>query len=284
MPFNIPDGSGGGTGEYLDRVQYDARVGFWQIARRVQKDGAWEDEKSEPFKQISMLVDFGSIEIGYIRFSSPPSFLLVPLGHQLPPQPEEMAPVKPGEAARRSFLPGFRIKVASPRTFGNGDAHYFAATSKTVRNSVEALFDDFLSRPEAARGLVPVVASDGSAATVIKTKQGTSTYWGPVFSIVNWAERTEAFGERTVGAPAPRQYDARVTAQAAPPPPPPPPPPPAYQPGAHTTAPSAAPGIPQPAFAQHVQYPPPQQTLPAGPPPGHPAAAGVMPDFDRIPY
>ena len=40
---------------------------------------------------------------------------------------------------RKAFLPGFRIKVAGPRVFGDGDAYYFAHNSQTVMNPMDEL-------------------------------------------------------------------------------------------------------------------------------------------------
>src|ERR1700749_2842071 len=112
MAFGIPgsDSAGSANGPFLGRIQYDSRVGFWKYVKRAQDvSGNWVDEESEPFKNPTLLMDFGSLEAGYIKFASPPAFLLVPYGQLYPPQPEELA-VDAGGKQRKAFQPGFRVK------------------------------------------------------------------------------------------------------------------------------------------------------------------------------
>lgn len=205
MAFGIPGSdTGSGGGEFLGRINCDARTGFWTITRRIQdQDGMWTNSQSEPFQNPTFLVDFGSLEIGYMKITSPPSFLMVPYGHPVPPQPQEMADaMRPGEKPRRAFAPGFRLKVMSKATFGDADAYYLSGSSKTLMNAVDALHQVFLAAPEAAKGLVPVVKVDGSDRIAAKTQQGTNTFYAPRFKIASWAERPAALGDRTVPPPA----------------------------------------------------------------------------------
>ncbi len=217
--FGIPgtDATGGG-GEFLGRINCDARTGFWTITRRVQKDGAWSNDTSQPFQNPSFLMDFGSLEVGYMKISSPPAFLLVPMGQQIPPQPQEMQEARPGEKPRKAFSPGFRIKVMSQKTFGDAEPYYFSANSKTVMSPVDALWNTFCAAPEAAAGKVPVVNVAGSEKISVKTPQGSSTFYAPIFQIVQWVDRPAALGDRTVPAPMPRAAAPQpAQAPAAPP-------------------------------------------------------------------
>lgn len=201
--FGIPGtDTGGSSGEFLGRINVDARTGFWTITKRIQKDGMWTNDTSQPFQAPTLLMDFGSLEVGYMKISSPPAFMLVPMGQPIPPQPMEMTEARPGEKPRRAFQPGFRIKVMSQKTFGDGDAYYFSANSKTVMQPVNALWEQFRASPEAASGKVPVVNVTGAEKVQIKTPQGTSTFYAPIFSIAQWVDRPAALGERTVPPPA----------------------------------------------------------------------------------
>jgi hypothetical protein len=247
MAFGIPGSEPNAGGQYLSRIQYDARVGFWQIVKRVQ-DGAgnWVDDKTEPFKNPTMLFDMGSLEVGYIKLTSPPAFLVVPYGKPIPPQPQEMMTDAQGKQ-RKSYLPGFRVKVMSSKTFGDAEAYYFSNNSKTVMEPMDELYQIFEQAPEAAAGKVPLVAVTGTKVVENKNPQGTSRFYAPVFQIVQWLDRPAVLGDRTV--PVPTQRSA------------------ASQP--IVTAPVTA-------------SPAPVQQAPVMPPPvAHVAAAGVaaMPDF-----
>lgn len=214
MAFGIP-GSESQSGEFLGRIQYDTRVGFWQVCKRVQaSDGGWIDDKSEQFKNPTMLFDLGTLEVGYIKFASPPAFLVVPYGQPIPPQPQEMMADANGKQ-RKSFLPGFRLKVASQKVFGDGAAYYFAHNAKTVMEPMDELYQLYEQAPEAAAGKVPLVAVTGTRLVEIRSPQGTNRYHAPVFVIQAWYDRLDVFGDRTVQAPGARG-DMRPAAQAQP--------------------------------------------------------------------
>lgn len=224
MAFGIPGSETTANGEFLGRIQYDTRVGFWQVCKRIQTaDGGWADDKGEQFKNPTMLFDLGTLEVGYIKFASPPAFLVVPYGQPIPPQPQEMVTDDKGKQ-RKSFLPGFRVKVASQKVFGDGAAYYFAHNAKTVMEPMDELFQLFEQSPEAAMGKVPLVEVTGTRVIEIKSPQGTNRYHAPIFVIKAWYDRIEVFGDRTVPAPASNGHAARPSApppvQAAPSPPP----------------------------------------------------------------
>jgi hypothetical protein len=215
MAFGIPGTDTGSGGEFLGRINVDARTGFWTITRRIQRDGMWTNDTSQPFQTPTMLMDFGSLEVGYMKISSPPAFMLVPMGQPIPPQPQEMQEGRPGEKPRRAFQPGFRIKVMSQKTFGDGEAYYFSANSKTVMGPVDALWTQFCASPEAAAGKVPVVNVTGAEKVQIKTPQGNSTFYAPIFAIAQWVDRPASLGDRTVPPPAARAAGAAPAPQPA---------------------------------------------------------------------
>lgn len=227
MAFGIPNSDGGGAGgnKFLGRIQFDARSGAWLIVKRIQHDdSSYGDAKGQPFmvseeRPLQLLMDFGSLDVGYIKLTSPPSFLVVPYGQPVPVQPEEMAAGnKPGDKPRKAFLPGFRIQVAGSKTFGDQDAYYFSGTSKTLLSPMDALHQEFLRAPEAAGGMIPMVKVERCTSVETKTPQGTTTFWGPEFQIVSWLPRPAVFGERTVPNPtAGARTSAPVAAPVQPP-------------------------------------------------------------------
>lgn len=197
MAFGIPGSESTGGGEYLSRIQYDSRVGFWQIVKRVQNaQGAWINDAGEQFKNPTMLFDFGSLEVGYLKFASPPGFMLAPYGQPMPTRPEEMMQNQEGQS-RKAFLPGFRVKVASSKVFGDADAYYWAHNAKTVLEPMDELHQAFLAAPEAAEGKVPLVAVTGTRIVEVAKQR----YHAPIFEIRGWYDRIPAFGERTVPPP-----------------------------------------------------------------------------------
>lgn len=221
MAFGIPGSEPSSGGEFLGRINCDARTGFWTITRRVQgPDGMWTNDTTPPFQNPTFLIDFGTLEVGYMKITSPPAFLLVPMGQPIPPQPTEMSEGRNGEKPRRAFQPGFRVKVMSQKTFGDAAAYYLSGNSKTLMGQVEALWQTFSAAPEAATGMVPIVNVTGSEKVMVKTPQGSNTFYAPSFQIVSWADRPAALGERTVPPPAPRAGATSAPAPAAHVPPP----------------------------------------------------------------
>lgn len=228
MAFGIPGSNEGGSdsGPFLARVQYDARSGFFTNVDRVQgSDGAWSDRAGEPYRGLACAMDFGSMEVGYIKFASPPSFLLVPFvgaATNYPAQPQEMTTPKPGEKPRKAFLPGFRLKVMG-KAFGDGEPRYFAHTAKGVMASMEELYLLYAGSPEAHAGKIPLVLAAGTKTLETSGPRGTTKNYAPTWQITGWIDRPTGFGERTVpppsgsvrqapAAPAPAQQPAMADA------------------------------------------------------------------------
>lgn len=232
MAFGIPgsnDGGGSG-GVFLSRIQYDARSGFYTNVDRVQgADGAWTDQAGKPYPNPTFAVDFGSMEVGYVKFAKPPTFLLVPyLGDGLteyPRQPDEMVPGdKPGDKPKKAFQPGFRLKVMSQKTFGDPEPRYLSGNSKSLMAGVDALYQVFIRAPEAASGKIPVVTSVDTKTVETKGPKGTTKNYQPIFNVVQWIDRPAGFGDRTVpppggaaiAAPPPRPAPVQQAAPPAP--------------------------------------------------------------------
>jgi hypothetical protein len=103
MAFGLAGSESSGSGEFLGRIQFDARTGFFKHVDRTQdSSGAWVNIESESYQNPTLLVDFGSLEIGYAKISSPPSFLFVPFG-------------QPAAATARGAKPGGQARVQPGR-------------------------------------------------------------------------------------------------------------------------------------------------------------------------
>lgn len=193
MPFNIP-GTESSNGEFLGRVQFDARTGFWKHYTRTETPQGFMNVESEAYQNPSFLMDFGTLEVGFAKLGNPPVFLLVPLGQPVPPRPQELNPE--GKAA---FNPAARVKVMG-RAFGDAEPRYFLLANKTGLPAMEEAYAAFCAAPEAAQGMVPVMTT--STRTVeVKTPQGVNKFKVPVFSIAQWVARPETLGQRLVPPP-----------------------------------------------------------------------------------
>ena len=199
MAFGIAGSESSTGGEFLKgRLQFDSRVGFFKTVNRTQEsDGMWVNLESEPFKDPVFLCDFGSLEVGYARIANPPTFIYVPYGQPIPPQPSDL-----NDEKKKAFQPSFRVKILAPKLFGDTDPRHFGSNAKTVMGSFEQLWNEFSMAPEAHAGQIPVVAVLSCTAIEVKTPQGKSKFFAPVFTIQGWKNRPEVFGERTVPAPA----------------------------------------------------------------------------------
>jgi hypothetical protein len=211
MAFGIPGSdTGNSNSEFLGRLQFDARSGLWKHVTRKNEGGQYFNDESEDYMNPSFLMDFGSFEVGYARISSPPAFLMTPyLGKATayPQRPTELNP-----EGKMAFNPATRIKVLSPKTFGDSEPRYFMISSKTGMPAMEEAWQAFAAAPEAQEGKVPVV--NATTRTIeVKTPQGMSKFKVPVFTFAQWVDRPAALGERITPIPA---RTAAPTPQPAP--------------------------------------------------------------------
>jgi hypothetical protein len=212
MAFGLAGSESSGSGEFLGRIQFDARTGFFKHVDRTQdSSGAWVNIESDSYQNPTLLVDFGSLEIGYAKISSPPSFLFVPFGQPAPQRPVELSP-----EGKPAFNPAARVKVMSQKTFGDMEARYFMIANKTGLPAIEEAWLNFASRAEAAAGQVPVM-NITTRTVEVKTPQGMSKFKVPVFAIAQWVDRPDALGARIVPPPAPAGHTAPPVRHAAPP-------------------------------------------------------------------
>ena len=194
--FGVPGTNKQSAQEFLGRLQFDARVGFWCVIDREQgSDGGWSDRRSDDVRKLSFAIDFGGLEIGWLKLSSPPSFVLAPYGQTCPPQPQEM-----GDNNKRAFSFGFRVKTLSPTLFGDDKPRYFSGTSRSLLDPFHGLHQAYLHAPEAQAGQIPIVKVTGTTVTEAKTPQGTSRFHSPIFEIARWIDRSPELGEATASS------------------------------------------------------------------------------------
>jgi hypothetical protein len=255
MAFGIPgteSSSSGGNNEFLGRLQFDARSGLWKHVTRMEEGGRYFNSESEDYMNPSFLMDFGSLEVGYAKLNGIPSFALVPFGALMPQWSEELNP-----EGKRAYTPAARIKVLSPKTFGDDSPRYFLLNSKTGLPAMQEAWIAFAACPEAASGMIPVAQT--SVKTVeVKTPGGLSKFKVPVFNFIAWIERPASLGERITAVPDPSTglpMGARVLVAMG--------------------APASTPVAAAPAPTNHVPAPAPVAV--AAPPPAPVAASAAAP-------
>lgn len=198
MAFGIPgteSSSSGGSNEFLGRIQFDARSGLWKHVTRMEEGGRYFNSESEDYMNPSFLMDFGTLEVGYAKLSGIPSFALVPFGALMPQWSEEINP-----EGKRAYVPAVRMKVLSPKTFGDDSPRYFLLNSKTGLPAMQEAWIAFAASPEAASGMIPVAQT--SVKTVeVRTPGGLSKFKVPVFNFIAWIERPASLGERITAVP-----------------------------------------------------------------------------------
>ena len=183
--------------------------------------------------QTQFAVDFGSLEAGYVAFTSQG-----PVRIMRPYIEGQAMPLPPGDKdadGKALYRPGFYVKVA-----GNalGGVREWISNASALLNALDELYQKFIQAPEAAMGKVPVVAIVSTVAVKSGSGAKSSTNYAPVFQINTWVDRPALFGDRTVPPPALRNGHAGYTPAA---PAPVAPPVAAVAPGPQQAAPPAPP-------------------------------------------
>jgi len=167
------------AGDFTPIMKYDAKAGrFFRVDRTQDSAGNWQTDNVEITNGIAFILDFATIEVGWINFNagSAPDFRLVPLGQPLP--------AKPGD----NYKQGFRSRIKLAKSCG-GDVREWAHTAKIVLGQVDGLHSAYLAAPESKQGKLPVIQCHGTVP--VKTGSGakSSTNYQPQIFIASWIDR-----------------------------------------------------------------------------------------------
>jgi len=187
--------SEGDGGDFVPYIKYDARAGRWYNRVEGQDD---LDEITNPVA----IWDLATAEGGWIAYleGMGPDYQMDMNGQPSP---------RPSDKHKR----GFKLRMFSDKNLGG--LREFSSTAKTVVTAVNTIFEAYAAAPEKAAGKLPVVACTG----VLKKTVGRADVYEPQLSIVDWADRPEAFGAET-GPVAPTPAPAAPEASGSVPPPP----------------------------------------------------------------
>ena len=188
-------------GEFLPRIQYDARAGrFFQVDRYQDSAGNWENELTELKLPLGLVFDMENIEVGWIKLDQGVDFRMVKVGEQLPDQPSD------------KHRQGFRALIYN-KALG---IRHWNHSAKCVIAELDALHSQWEAERARHPGQMPVVRIKHT--TPITAGNGTqrSTNYAPKLEIEQWIDRPEAFdGVVNDDVPPPKE-EPKQTAQSAP--------------------------------------------------------------------
>lgn len=193
MAFGMQTAS---TPDFNDIIKFDANAGrMFRIDYNLDtREKVPTDITGPPAARFA--VDFGSLEIGYGRFTATgPEFHIVPVEQKLPAQPLDK-----DDKGRLLFRPVFRVKVYGKILDGLRE---WASLANCVLESVDDLYNKFRVAPEAQAGQIPIVELTRTVPVVLGRGSRQRTLYAPCFSIVGWTDRVAAMGERRVPPPTP---------------------------------------------------------------------------------
>jgi hypothetical protein len=200
MTLGIQTGMNTGeNGEFMLQIRYGAESGRLYRIDRVGGANGFEAVKTELPPGTKIILDWGSIEIGWLYFAAgmAPSMAVAPLGHAMPARPNA------------DHKQGFRMLV---HLGSMGGVREFASSSKTVTGAIDALHTAFEAAPEAAAGKLPIMEFKGGRLSQMKNQHGAKDLFIPEFTVTTWIARSADFGPRTV--PPPGQPTAQQAANS----------------------------------------------------------------------
>jgi hypothetical protein len=190
--FSTEPSSGG---DFLPILKYDARAGRFFRVDRVDTGQGFESDVVDVTNTIKMMVDFENIEVGWIDFQpgSAPSFVLVPMGKQLPPKPSD----------RHKNGLRFMVKLAKD-CGGAKPIREVAGTSKAFLSGIEQVYLEYMKQKDANPGKLPVLTLEKTVPIKTGSGEKSSTNYTPILKIIGWAARGDLkFEGKAAGAPTP---------------------------------------------------------------------------------
>ena len=131
--FSTQPSSGG---DFTPILKYDARAGRFTRVDRVNDGNGFANDDVDITQGIKFIADFENVEVGWLAFTpgAAPSFVLVPIGSQLPPQPSE------------NHKNGLRFMLKlSKECGGEQPVREIAGNSKAFLSGVEAVYTQYLA-------------------------------------------------------------------------------------------------------------------------------------------
>lgn len=192
MALGIPFGGGGG--DILPFVKYDARAGRFFRNDREQVNGQYVSKPVDITASFSAVVDFENMSVGWMLFAAgvAPQATLVKHGEQYPARPSTdwKAGVK------------FLMKLAS--SIG-GDIRECSSTAGAFLAGFDDLHNQYEAQKAANPGKLPIVKLVTTESITSGSGAQKSTNYKPVFEITGWAPRPADLAPKAA-APAPAHH------------------------------------------------------------------------------
>jgi len=180
---------GGGGGNIVPIIKFDAKAGdFIRQDRAQNASGEWEKSNHEMALPLSVLMDFDTLEVGWLSFASgAPDFQMVKVGEQMPARPTD------------EHKQAFRVRL-----FGKDmGLREFSSQAKTVIRQFDSLHNQYEAERANHPGEVPQVTISGTKTVTVNTPQGENRFKVPEWSITGWFDRSKMDTATAVSAPAP---------------------------------------------------------------------------------
>ena len=219
-------GNPSGSGDFIGRIEYNAKAGRLYRPDRTQGPNGYETVKTELPMPIGFAMDMAGVEVGWALFEpgAMPNLVFVPLADCM--SDATKYPARPSDKRKE----GFGFAFGTLEVLGN-ELREFSSTARAVREQFDFLHDDYTAGRDDNPGKAPWVVFSGVAP--VTGQHGTN--YTPTLQITDWVDASvfhrateappiAATPPAVQAAPPPAQPQAAV---AAPPPPPAPPQPPA---------------------------------------------------------
>lgn len=206
-------------GDFLDRIQYDAKAGrFFRIDRSQDAGGNWISNQTEIPLPTKLAMDIEEIEVGWMKFAGGVDFKMAVFGQPMPPDPGVV-----GSDGKPLYKQGFRVRVY---TKDMGVRHW-NHSAKCVIGNMDALHSQYLAERDQHPGEVPIVVIAKTVPVTTGSGERKSTNYAPLMTIDRWiplpdAMKAERAGSKGNGnghtAPAPSQENPPWENEPVPPP------------------------------------------------------------------
>lgn len=184
--------SSSASGDFLPRIQYNAKAGrMYRVERTQDSAGNWSNDIEEIPIPLQLAFDMASVEVGWIKLDETGvDFQMVPVNTALPAQPSD------------KHKQGFRVLVYT-KALG---VRHFSHTAKCVIGAVDELHDAWSAQFDEHPGQVPVVTLERTLQVTTGSGAKKSTNFAPIFAITKWIPRPALFdtptGEQAEEQPA----------------------------------------------------------------------------------
>jgi hypothetical protein len=167
-------------GDFTPIVKYDSRAGRFFRIDRIQDSNGYTNDQIDITNHFRAVADFENVEVGWINFpqGGAPSFVLVPMGTQLPPRPSDQ------------HKNGLRFMMKLDAACGGEKrVREVASSAKAFLGGVEQIYGEYLRQKESNPGKLPVLSLTSTMPVTTGSGQKQSTNYRPNFRIEGWIDR-----------------------------------------------------------------------------------------------